>query len=154
MEIFIFDLDNTTIDSRHRQGKGSLESWHRNMTRDSIFNDELMPLSQYIRLLYNLRYKVIICTSRCLTKDDYEYLYSVVDVPSEVKIISRDKTDSRECGKFKKARLSYLANFKQFKDRDKILIDDNDSVREQFQSLGNNCIALTPQSAMGFLSGV
>ena len=79
MEIFIFDLDNTTIDSRHRQGKGSLESWHRNMTKESIFKDELMPLSQYIRLLHNLRYKVIICTSRCLTKDDYEYLYSVVD---------------------------------------------------------------------------
>jgi hypothetical protein len=154
LEIFIFDLDNTTIDSRHRQGAGSLESWHRNTTRDSIFNDDLLPLSQYIRLLHNLRYKVIICTSRCLTKDDYEYLYSVVDVPYEVKIISRDKTDSRECGEFKKARLSYLANFKQFRKQPKILIDDNDSVRDSFRSLGNNCIALTPQSAMGFLSGV
>ena len=34
--IFIFDLDGTTINSDHRQGQGSLVSWFRNNTRENI----------------------------------------------------------------------------------------------------------------------
>ena len=33
--IFIFDLDQTTIDSTHRVGHGSLTSWVRNATREN-----------------------------------------------------------------------------------------------------------------------
>ena len=46
--IFIFDLDQTTINSEHRVGHGSLTSWVRNSTRENIMNDELMFLSQFI----------------------------------------------------------------------------------------------------------
>ena len=37
--IFIFDLDQTTINSEHRVGHGSLTSWVRNSTRENIMND-------------------------------------------------------------------------------------------------------------------
>jgi hypothetical protein len=47
--IFIFDLDGTTINSDHRQGHGSLVSWFRNNTRENIFRDIPMYLGQFRR---------------------------------------------------------------------------------------------------------
>ena len=139
--IFIFDLDGTTINSDHRQGQGSLVSWFRNNTRENIFRDIPMYLGQFIGILYTLGFKVVICTSRTLSKADYEFLYTRLYVPVGVKIISRKEGDKREPELYKKERLSYLANFKQFKDCEKILIDDNPEVRRTFRELGKNCKA-------------
>jgi len=53
-EIFIFDLDGTTINSNHRVGGGSLPSWFKNNTLENIFKDVPMYLSQFIGILDNL----------------------------------------------------------------------------------------------------
>tara|TARA_Y100001951_G_scaffold91238_1_gene85088 strand:+ start:311 stop:805 length:495 start_codon:yes stop_codon:yes gene_type:complete len=139
--IFIFDLDGTTINSSHRQGHGSLVSWFRNNVPENIIKDTPMYLGQFIGILFNLGFKVLICTSRTLSKADYEFLYTKLYIPVDVKIISREKGDKREPEVFKKWELSYLANFKQFKDCEKILIDDNPEVRRTFRELGKNCKA-------------
>ena len=139
--IFIFDLDGTTINSEHRTGHGSLVSWFRNNTAENIFKDIPMYLGQFIGILYTLGFKVIICTSRTLSNADYEYLYTKLYVPVNVKIISRTEGDTREPEIYKKERLSYLANFKQFKECEKILIDDNPDIRRAFRELGKNCKA-------------
>ena len=139
--IFIFDLDGTTIDSGHRVGGGSLPSWFNNNTAENILKDTPMYLGQFIGILFNLGFKVLVCTSRTLGKADYEFLYTKLYLPVGVKIISRDKGDNREPNVYKKERLSYLANFKQFKDCEKILIDDNSDVRNSFRELGENCKA-------------
>ena len=146
-EIFIFDLDGTTINSNHRVGGGSLPSWFKNNTLENIFKDVPMYLSQFIGILDNLKFKVLICTSRTLSKADYEYLYTKLYVPVDLKIISREEGDKRQPEVFKKWELSYLANFKQFKDREKILIDDNPDVRRAFRELGENCRAWDIYSA-------
>ena len=139
--IFIFDLDQTTINSEHRVGHGSLTSWVRNSTRENIMNDELMFLSQFIGILNNVGFQVIVCTSRVLGKDDWEFLYTKMYLPSDVKVIHRHEGDTREPNLYKKERLSYLANFKQYSKKDKILIDDNSDVRKSFRELGRNCKA-------------
>ena len=139
--IFIFDLDGTTINSEHRVGGGSLPSWFNNNTEENIFKDTPMYLGQFIGILFNLGFKVLICTSRTLGKADYEFLYTKLYVPVGVKIISRNKDDRRDPDVYKKERLSYLANFKQFKECEKILIDDNSDVRTSFRELGKNCKA-------------
>ena len=140
-DIFIFDLDGTTINSNHRAGHGSLPSWFRNNTIENIFKDIPMYLSQFIGILHNLEFKVLICTSRTLSKADFEYLYTKLYIPVGVKIISREEGDKREPDVYKKERLSYLANFKQFKECEKILIDDNPDIRRAFRELGINCKA-------------
>ena len=139
--IFIFDLDQTTINSEHRVGHGSLTSWVRNSTRENIMNDELMFLSQFIGILNNVGFQVIVCTSRVLGKDDWEFLYAKMYLPSDVKVIHRHEGDTREPNLYKKERLSYLANFKQYSKKIKILIDDNSEVRKSFRELGRNCKA-------------
>jgi hypothetical protein len=139
--IFIFDLDRTTVNSKHREGHGSLSSWFANATAENILKDAPMYLGQFIGILSNLGFRVIICTSRSMTKADYEFLYTKLYVPVGVKIISRTRGDNREPDIYKKEKLSYLANFKQFKECEKILIDDNSSVRRAFRELGKNCKA-------------
>ena len=94
--IFIFDLDGTVIDSSHRQGE-SLADWFAMNTRENIFKDVVLPLGQRITDLYKRGYKVLICTSRSLSKDDLEYLQDILYVPFGVKLISRrfgDQTPS------------------------------------------------------------
>ena len=87
--IFIFDLDRTTVNSEHREGRGSLSSWFANATAENILKDSPMYLGQFIGILFNLGFRVIICTSRSMTKADYEFLYTKLYVPVGVKIISR-----------------------------------------------------------------
>ena len=82
--IFIFDLDGTTINSTHRQGHGSLVSWFRNNVPENIVKDIPMYLGQFIGILHTVGFKVLICTSRTLSKADYEYLYTKLYVPVDV----------------------------------------------------------------------
>ena len=50
--IWVFDLDGTTIDSTHRQitnpdGTLNLDLWRHNSTRSKIFKDKLLPLGEF-----------------------------------------------------------------------------------------------------------
>ena len=139
--IFIFDLDQTTIDSTHRVGHGSLTSWVRNATRKNIMKDKLLFLSQFVSILDKHGYKVIICTSRVMSKWDWEFLYSKMNIPSHVKVIHRAEGDTRQDDKYKNIRLAYLNNFIQYKNRWKVLIDDREDVRKAFSNLGRKCKA-------------
>ena len=140
--IFIFDLDGTTVDSRHRSSMPfNLDYWNENATRDNILKDALMPLSKTMMQLIGWGYEVIICTARTLGKYDYEYLYNIIGLPNDIKIISRAEADNRENHIYKKSNLQYLVNLKPFKDRQKILIDDEYLNRLTFTSMGKTCFA-------------
>ena len=70
--IFIFDLDGTTVDSRHRTSMPfNLDYWNENSTRENILKDRLLPLSRKMVELIAFGYEVIICTARTLGKYDY-----------------------------------------------------------------------------------
>ena len=49
-KIFIFDLDDTVIDSSHRATSDDnyqldLDAWKKDSTTENIFNDTLLPLA-------------------------------------------------------------------------------------------------------------
>ena len=142
--IFIFDLDGTTIDSRHRQGE-TLEDWFRLNTPENVARDKPLLLAKAIRDLWESGFHVLICTSRTLSAWDMEYLYNRIYVPVAVKVIGRENSNM-ESHKLKKKQLSYLQNFKHFKHANKFLIDDDEQNRLSFEELGSNCWGLTPTS--------
>ena len=70
---FIFDLDGTVIDSSHRQGD-TLDDWRRMNTSDNIAKDSTLPLFDQMRDAINDGQDVIICTSRVMGDDDFQWL--------------------------------------------------------------------------------
>jgi len=149
-DIFIFDLDGTTVDSTHREGE-TLEDWFRLNTEENVMNDKPLPLARAIRGLWESGFTVLICTSRTLSYWDNDYLINRLHVPKGVKIISREKGNNTESWKLKKKQLSYLQNFKHFKNARKYLIDDKENNRVAFEELGSNCWGLSPASGARFI---
>ena len=77
--IAIYDLDNTIIDSEHRQlsnadGSINLEHWFKNCTEEKIEKDTLLPLYNKLVKQYKEGNTIILCTARNMGKYDYEYL--------------------------------------------------------------------------------
>lgn len=68
---FIFDLDETVIDSSHRQGE-TLADWIALNTRDNILKDTLLPLADQMKAAYHNGDVVTVCTSRVLSAHDFE----------------------------------------------------------------------------------
>lgn len=76
---FIFDLDQTVIDSSHRQitrpdGSLDLLAWRQNNTRANIMRDKLLPLANQWRRLANKNVTIVICTARVMGQHDYDFL--------------------------------------------------------------------------------
>jgi len=151
--IFIFDLDGTVIDSSHRQGN-SLDDWFRLNTRENIFKDVPLSLGRHIRNLHLKGHKVLICTSRNISKDDLDYLEQVLKIPPNIKIIARPYGCDSAPFTLKKKQLSYLQNFKSFRDKIKFLIDDNEDNLKSFEELGSNCFGIFPNQAEDYISRI
>lgn len=76
---FIFDLDQTVIDSSHRQitrpdGSLDLLAWRQNNTRANIMRDKLLPLANQWRRLAKKNVTIVICTARVMGEHDYDFL--------------------------------------------------------------------------------
>lgn len=69
----IFDLDMTLIDSSHRQGS-NLEYWLDNSTRENIFLDKLLPISEIFFELQKTNFTNIAVTAREMSIHDFDYL--------------------------------------------------------------------------------
>lgn len=77
--MIIFDLDGTTICSKHRQatlpdGSLDLAHWVQNNTPEKIARDSLLPLASFWRAAVAARLPVIVCTARVLQDADYAFL--------------------------------------------------------------------------------
>ena len=99
--LYIFDLDGTTVDSAHRLGRGSLESWKRNNTPENIAKDGLLPLAELVRLVNEKRPNdmTVVCTSRVMGVADYEFVTKKLN---PVGILCRKEGDERPCGELKR----------------------------------------------------
>lgn len=79
---YVFDLDHTTIDSRHRVNPCILPNGDLDLakyvaeacTDEKIHNDSLLPLAAYMQQLIEAGEKVIILTARDCSNADYVYL--------------------------------------------------------------------------------
>jgi hypothetical protein len=77
--VIIFDLDGTTICSKHRQatladGSLDLASWMQNSTAEKIARDSLLPLADFWRSAIAAQIPVIVCTARVMAESDYNFL--------------------------------------------------------------------------------
>ena len=75
---YIFDLDNTVIDSSHRQtfvdGKLDLDAWKRDNTKKNIRKDSLLPIANIMKSAARFGHHVIVCTARNLCAWDLNFL--------------------------------------------------------------------------------
>lgn len=77
--MIIFDLDGTTICSKHRQatlpnGSLNLAHWQENSIPEKIARDTLLPLADFWRSAIAAQIPVIVCTARVMSDADYAFL--------------------------------------------------------------------------------
>lgn len=138
---FIFDLDETVIDSQHRQGE-TLAEWIASNTRENILKDTLLPLADQMKAAYKNGDVVTVCTSRVLSAHDFESFRSLglrFD-----NLLARTLLDGNEApGTLKLRLLQGLAkrqniSWRQFC-RTAIMFDDNQDVKETLNRNGLKC---------------
>ena len=130
-QIFIFDLDDTVIDSSHRatlkaengQVVLDLDAWRRDSTRENIFKDSLLPLATFMRECIQAEHTFVwVCTARNMQQADHDFLAKNGLTPNLV--LSRHLDDDREDHILKRKMISKLLNLKPFKDCETIFFDD------------------------------
>ena len=77
--IYIFDLDQTVIDSSHRNptnsdGTLNFQKYFKLRTRRNIFKDKLLPLANIFKQVNTDENYVIIATARTIDYDDIDFL--------------------------------------------------------------------------------
>jgi len=139
--IIIFDLDQTVIDSSHRNPNNSdgtlnLERYFKLRTRNNIFKDKLLPLAEIFKQVNTDDNYIIVATARNIDHDDIDFLKSKGLIPN--KIISRKWIV--EAGvpdaQLKANKLKQLFNLKQFQGKQKFMFDDAASVITKMRELG------------------
>lgn len=139
MNIVIFDLDGTCIDSAHRQsisddGVFNLEYWMENNTPNNIQKDTLLPLAKEVNNRRNRGDFVVFCTSRVLSQADYDFFVTRNLYPHH--ILCRRADDLREDGALKFSLISDMLKSIAFvKIRSVIMFDDSKSVRQALRSV-------------------
>lgn len=77
MDVVVFDLDQTVVDSSHRtpflDGKLDVVGYISLQTRENIYKDKILPLGDEMKNKFNDSY-VVVCTARIMTQDDYDFL--------------------------------------------------------------------------------
>ena len=75
---YIFDLDNTGIDSSHHQtfvdGQLDLDAWRRDNTKKNIRKDSLLPIANIMKSAKRFGHHIIICTARNSGAYDMNFL--------------------------------------------------------------------------------
>ena len=143
--IAVFDLDGTVLDSSHRallneQGGINIEEW-RTHTSEQILNDSELPLAQYMRdCIKNPSVRVWICTSRNLSRADYELLEKLGLRGADL-ILSRDRNDNREDVAYKIAKIRGKLNLPSVSKRERVFFDDRADIRQAMGKLGFVCPA-------------
>lgn len=77
--VVAWDLDGTLIDSSHRatfkeNGDFNLEAWIEDCTKENIFKDSLLPLSDLYFEFKKTGFTQICVTARQMTQHDFDYL--------------------------------------------------------------------------------
>ena len=140
--IHIFDLDQTVIDSSHRNpnnpdGTINLEKYFKMRNRTNIFRDKLLPLAKIFKQLKkdDSNY-LIIATARNIDHDDVDFLRAngldANIILSRKWIIESTVPDAD----LKARKLNSLFNLKQFKNVPKFMFDDAPKVISKMRKLG------------------
>ena len=130
--IFIFDLDETLIDSAHRtpnnpDGTLNLAAYIAKHTPENVWRDTLLPMMRIFQQLRERGEKIWILTARDMAQCDYDFLAHHGIVAD--KIMSRDRVTKNghykaSDGNYKMRWLQPLRNLKQFAKQHFVLFDD------------------------------
>jgi hypothetical protein len=142
MQIAIFDLDGTVIDSEHRKvalpnGDIDLAHWRENCTAEKIAQDGLLGLVYEMRALYARGINVIICTARVLSNHDYAF-FANNDIPSNY-ILSRPEGCNTSDGILKAQQITELLERLNIPAKAVEMWDDNQSVIACMKEIGVKC---------------
>ena len=130
-QIFIFDLDDTVIDSSHRatlkadngQVVLDLDAWRRDSTRENIMKDSLLPLATFMKECIEAEHTFVwVCTARNMQQADHDFLAKHGLTPNLV--LSRQLDDDTADDILKRKMISKLLNLKPFRDCETIFFDD------------------------------
>ena len=139
--IIIFDLDQTVIDSSHRNPNNSdgtinLEKYFKLRNRKNIFRDKLLPLAKIFKQLKNNDNYIIVATARNIDHNDVDFLkangLNADMILSRKWIVENDVPDAE----LKARKLNSLFNLKQFKNVPKFMFDDAPKVISKMRELG------------------
>jgi FMN phosphatase YigB (HAD superfamily) len=139
-QIFIFDLDDTVIDSSHRATLKSdcieldLDAWRRDSTRENIFKDKLLPLARFMKECIEAEHTFVwVCTARNMQQADHDFLAHHGLTPNLV--LSRQLDDDTADHILKKKMIGKLLNLKPFKDCETIFFDDKPKNLQALENL-------------------
>ena len=141
-QIFIFDLDDTVIDSSHRatltvdngQVELDLNAWKQDSTYENIMKDSLLPLASFMRDCINAEHSYVwVCTARNMQSADHDYLAKHGLTPNLV--LSRQLDDDTADHILKKKMIGKLLNLKPFKDCETIFFDDKPKNLQALESI-------------------
>lgn len=136
MSVYVFDLDQTVVDSSHRtpivNGKVDVSGYMQLQTRDNIYKDSILPIGKIMKEKYKSDY-VVVCTARLMTDTDYEFLQDNELFYHE--IYERGNVDKSisalNDGEYK------MKCLKKFKNTPYTFYDDSDEVINKFSSYDN-----------------
>ena len=139
-QIFIFDLDDTVIDSSHRATLKSdaieldLDAWRRDSTRENIMKDSLLPLANFMRECIQAEHTFVwVCTARNMQQADHDFLAKHELTPNLV--LSRQLEDDTADHILKRKMISKLLNLKPFRDCETIFFDDKPKNLQALENL-------------------
>ena len=128
-QIFIFDLDDTVVDSSHRATLKAdaieldLDAWRRDSTYENIMKDSLLPLANFMRECIATDHAYVwVCTAREMQQADHDFLAKHGLTPNLV--LSRQLDDNREDHILKFKMINKLLQLKPFRDCETIFFDD------------------------------
>lgn len=146
--VYIFDLDETVINSKHRtpnnpDGTLNLAAYIENHTPENVWKDTLLPLAGVMQKLIAENANVWIITARDMKVCDYEFLIAHGISPKT--IMSRDRVKSRKHytlgdGAYKVRWIKQMLNLRQYAKAHCIMFDDAKPVIKAMRSLGVSCL--------------
>ncbi len=147
MQIVVFDLDGTVIDSSHRHlnkpdGSIDLAHWRANCTREKIMQDSLLPLAKSMRAMKAAGHHIVICTARVVTEHDMAFIVKN-DLPFDGFLSREGENDNRPDGAMKVQLLTEYVQaqgYKSIRDAGIIMFDDNLKVIAAISAAGGICI--------------
>jgi hypothetical protein len=145
---FIFDLDETVINSSHRtpnfpDGTLDLLSYKKHHTPENVAKDTLLPLARFMRQAIQNGHKVAILTARDMMQCDYDFLALHGIKPKHIYSRDRCKTIKHYKmgdGQYKVHWLNKLMPKSLFKNRHVIMFDDSKPVKNAVRGLGFICL--------------
>lgn len=148
MTVFIFDLDETVINSKHRtpnnpDGTLNLAAYIEKHTPENVWKDTLLPLARTMQKLIASGAHVWIVTARDMQACDYEFL-KAHEISPKI-IMSRDRVKSAKHyrlgdGEYKTRWVRQMLNLKQYAKAHCIMFDDAKPVIRSMRSIGVSCL--------------